>query len=140
MVRQASSSDYSDHQESKKELALPAPADSSETEPEIESKPGRPISSDYSDIFDPIKKPEEKDNVDDEPMESIKDRISKFNSGSVTSLDREGRQRYPSGSVTSLDKEARIFTSETFGRTIQIEEKIEDTSVQEQIKPVESVK
>ena len=120
ILRQASSSDYSDQQES--------------------AKPVRPESSDYSDIFDPINKPEEKDNVDDEPMESIKDRISKFNSGSITSLDREGRQRYPSGSVSSLDKESRIFTSETFGRTIQIEEKIEDTAVQEQVKPVESVK
>ena len=133
MVRQASSSDYSDQQDSKKELAdiaAAAPADSSETEPEIESKPGRPVSSDYSDIFDPINKPEERDNVDDEPMESIKDRISKFNSGSVSSLDREGRQRYPSGSVSSLDKESRIFTSETFGRTIQIEERTEDTSVE----------
>ena len=105
-------------------------------------KPGRPISSDYSDIFDPINKTDDKvrEDEDDEPMESIKDRISKFNSGSVTSLDREGRQRYPSGSVSSLDRESRIFTSETFGRTIQIEEKVESISVQEEVKPVESVK
>ena len=51
----------------------------------------RPASSDYSDIFDPYKREEVKGEVEveDEPMESIKQRISRFNSGSVTSLDRD---------------------------------------------------
>ena len=51
----------------------------------------RPVSSDYSDIFDPYKQEEVKGEVEveDEPMESIKERISRFNSGSVTSLDRD---------------------------------------------------
>ena len=125
--RPASSSDYSD------DLPVKAgPANSSL----------RPESSDYSDIFDPTGKTEDKgrDEEDDEPVESIKERISRFNSGSVTSLDREGRQRYPSGSVSSLDKDSRIFTSETFGRTIQITEQVEAVAVQEEIKPVESVR
>ena len=57
----------------------------------------RPISSDYSDIFDPHKEEQfEKRMQEDEPMESIKERISRFNSGSVTSLDKEAGYRIPS--------------------------------------------
>merc|ERR1719450_878167 len=56
----------------------------------------RPISSDYSDIFDPHKEELGKKMQEDEPMESIKERISRFNSGSVTSLDKEAGYRIPS--------------------------------------------
>jgi len=60
-----------------------------------ETESSRPVSSDYSDIFD-NKTELTKEVLEDEPMESIKERISKFNSGSVTSLDREMGHKIPS--------------------------------------------
>ena len=69
----------------------------------------RPVSSDYSDIFDP-RGPEPK--VEDEPMESIKERISRFNSGSVTSLNREEGHRVasrPSSGYSDFSEKKALF-------------------------------
>ena len=81
-------------------------------------KRSRPASSVYSDDFD-FTKPEIQAPVEDEPMESIKERISRFNSGSVTSLDREGSYRVssrPSSGYSDFGEKKALF------------EKQEDTS------------
>ena len=81
-------------------------------------KRSRPTSSVYSDDFD-FTKPEIQAPVEDEPMESIKERISRFNSGSVTSLDREGSYRVssrPSSGYSDFGEKKALF------------EKQEDTS------------
>ena len=81
-------------------------------------KRSRPTSSVYSDDFD-FTKPEIQVPVEDEPMESIKERISRFNSGSVTSLDREGSYRVssrPSSGYSDFGEKKALF------------EKQEDTS------------
>ena len=72
----------------------------------------RPVSSDYSDIFDP-RAPEPK--MEDEPMESIKERISRFNSGSVTSLNREEGHRVasrPSSGYSDFSEKKALFEAQ----------------------------
>ena len=72
----------------------------------------RPVSSDYSDIFDP-RAPEPK--TEDEPMESIKERISRFNSGSVTSLNREEGHRVasrPSSGYSDFSEKKALFEAQ----------------------------
>ena len=72
----------------------------------------RPVSSDYSDIFDP-RVPETK--MEDEPMESIKERISRFNSGSVTSLNREEGHRVasrPSSGYSDFSEKKALFEAQ----------------------------
>merc|ERR1712106_830450 len=86
------SSDYSDINDKK---AIFESTMSSETEPENERKQSRPSSSDYSDIYDEktVMEPKIEEIAEKEeiikPVESVKDRISKFNLESTMSSETE---------------------------------------------------
>merc|ERR1711915_833215 len=100
------SSDYSDIQKKK---AFFETSVSSETDPEVIRRQSRPSSSDYSDIHEVeicrVEKREESARISQESLhvESIKDKISKFNSETVKSSDTESEVDHEVSRPSSSD-------------------------------------
>eukprot|EP00092_Neocalanus_flemingeri_P001529 GFUD01001631.1.p1 GENE.GFUD01001631.1~~GFUD01001631.1.p1 ORF type:complete len:1483 (-),score=457.12 GFUD01001631.1:238-4536(-) len=114
---------------------------SSETEPEIEKRHSRPSSSDFSETYDkqPIVEPkkeviyEKKELV--QPIESVKDKISKFNLESTMSSETEPEFEEKHTRQSSSDY------SDMYDKQTIIEPKKEEIFEKEElVKPVESVK